>query len=802
MDWQFGKPRPIVIGQHRKRRARLKKIFKGTALVLAFFLLGGCAGLAATFYYFSRDLPAIGPLLEGYDPPQTTRITAADGTVLGELFVERRTVVPIESIPKVMVDAVIAAEDADFRTHEGLDYPGMIRAMLTNVQEGRLAQGASTITQQVARTFFLNREKTFSRKIREILLTKRIEERLTKDEILFLYLNQINFGHARYGVGEAARFYFDKDIAKITLAEASLLAGIPKGPAIYEPIGHPDAARERRTYVLHEMEKHGLISASEAELARSAPLAITEYHGPDRELAPEVVSRALAELEGVVDVDDLRHGGYTVETTLDPELQRAAREAVRKGLVELDARHGWVGPYKRKKGWPKGERLTRGTPVSGKVYACEVTGHDDDEREIRVKLGRREGVVALASSARYNPKELSPSKLAPVGARLRVSLAATPQDDEPLALQLETGPEAALVAIDPASGAIVALVGGYQVRPAGFDRATVARRQPGSAFKPFVYLEAIRSRRYTPATVLDDAPEIQGDWRPKNSSGDELAGAVSMRDALARSLNLPAVKLIGDVGAEQVANGAKRMGIDSELEAVASLALGTSVVTPLELTGAYATLASGGIRHRPWIVKRLIGPDGREVPLVGRSGEQVLAAEEAYLATSLLESVVAYGTGKQARALGRPAAGKTGTTDDARDAWFVGYTPDLVATAWVGFDDMQPLGRKEYGGRAALPIWLDFMKRAHRDKLKREFARPEGIVTVRIDPASGLRAYEGMEGAVDEVFIEGTEPTDEALPPDVVSLESFALEQAAAAVGIGAPDAGPSIDDPDAGAKP
>jgi penicillin-binding protein 1A len=801
MGWSFGKPRPLIIGQRRRRRATWKKVAKRTAIVLACFILGGAAGLGATFYYFSLGLPSIGPLLVGYDPPQTTRILAADGTVLGELFVERRTVVPIERIPKVMVDAVIAAEDADFRTHEGLDYPGMIRAMLTNVQEGRLAQGASTITQQVARTFFLTREKTWSRKIREILLTKRIEEQLTKDEILFLYLNQINFGRARYGVQEAARLYFGKDVGQITLAEAALLAGIPKGPAIYEPIGHPDAARERRSYVLAEMAKHGMVSASEAELADTAPLEIVKHRGPDRELAPEAISRVLTELDDAVDLDTLRHGGYTIETSIDPELQRAARQAVRKGLDELDTRHGRVGPFECRKRRPKGARLNREPPVPGKIYVGQVVGHDDRRGTIEVDLGRRKGIVDLAGAARYNPEELAPSKLAPAGCRLRVALTAEPRPNEPLSLRLEAGPQAALVAIDPTSGAVVALVGGYEVRPLGFDRATTAQRQAGSAFKPFVYMEAIRSRRYTPATVLDDSPEIQGDWKPKNAHGEELAGAVSMREALARSLNLPAVKLIGDVGPERVADLAARLGISSELDAVPSLALGTSAVTPVELAGAYAVFAAAGVRHRPWLVRRVVEPDGRELPLVGRTGSQVLSAEDAYLMTSLLTSVVRTGTGAKARALGRPVAGKTGTTDDARDAWFVGYTPDLVSTAWVGFDDMRPLGRREYGGRAALPIWLDFMKRAHAGKPKRDFARPEGIVTAMIDPSTGLLAYEGMEDGLEEVFIEGTEPTETALPPDVVSLQGFALEQAAA--GFAAPDGGVGQSDaPDTGAKP
>lgn len=694
---------------HRRRRGA-GAILRRAALVILCFALGGAAGLAAFAYYLSADLPAIGPLLEGYDPPQITRVLAADGTVIGELFEERRTVVPLSRIPKVMIDAVIAAEDADFRRHAGLDYLGMARAVLANLAKGRLAQGGSTITQQVARTFFLSRRKTFTRKLREILLTVRIEKRLSKDEILFLYLNQINFGHGRYGVGEAARYYFDKDIRDVGLAEAALLAAIPKGPAIYEPLGHPEAALARRGYVLDEMAKHGLVSRAAAELARTAPLGTVGGRRRDDRLAPEAVAAALREIAPAVDGAALRHGGYTIETTIEPALQRAAREAVVAGVAAVRARQ------------------RRGAPAGS---------------------GKGAGGAG--------------------------------------------GPEGALVAVEPSTGRIVALVGGASVAPGEFDRATQARRQPGSAFKTFVYLEAIRTRRYTAATLVDDAPEVDGDWRPQNAHAGAFAGAVPVRDAIARSLNLPAVKVIRDVGPQAVADLAGRMGIASPLDPVPALALGASAVRPLDLAAAYAALAAGGVAHRPWIVRRVSGPDGAGIPLVGRTGARVVSEEEAYVVTSMLGSVIEYGTGTAALALRRPAAGKTGTSNEARDAWFAGYTPDLAAVAWVGFDDARPLGGKEYGGRAALPIWLSFMKRAHEGRPVREFAVPPGIVTAVVDPATGLLAFEGQGGAREEVFIEGTAPTGTALPPGEVPLDAFLLEQAVAGAGAGipAPDAGP-----------
>ncbi|MBN2719331.1 MAG: transglycosylase domain-containing protein, partial [Deltaproteobacteria bacterium] len=481
---------PESVGHRRKKRSG--KILLRLFWVAIFLGFGAVAGLASVFYYLSLDLPAIGPLLRGYDPPQTTRIFAGDGTLIGELFEERRTVVRIEQIPDVMLNAVIAAEDADFRVHQGIDYMGIARAVIANITHGELSQGASTITQQVARTFFLSRQKSFTRKMREMLLTRRIEHELSKNEILFLYLNQINFGHARYGVGEAARFYFDKDVSALTLGEAALLAGIPKGPAVYEPIGHPEKAKARRAYVLGQMRRHGLISRAEEKLASDAPLGLRETARNRGQVVPEVMSALLAELKDVVSLDTLRRGRYTIYTSIDPGLQQRVRESLVSRLMEIDARHTRVAPFSSTR-WPDVDR-GKGRLFEGKVYAAEVTGADDRKGEIYMNLGGRPGVVKVAREQRYNPENMPASQVAAVGTRLRVELASQPREGLPLDLKLSVGPQGAVVVLEPKTGYILAMIGGDRAVAGGFNRALLAKRQPGSAFKPFVYLEALRQR--------------------------------------------------------------------------------------------------------------------------------------------------------------------------------------------------------------------------------------------------------------------------------------------------------------------
>ncbi|MCU0663980.1 MAG: PBP1A family penicillin-binding protein [Myxococcota bacterium] len=742
------------------------------------FTLGCGAGVVAVVSYYQSTLPPIGPLLEGYDPPQTTRVVSADGVLLAELFEERRTVVPLQRIPKVMVDAVLAAEDADFRTHGGLDYSGIARAVWTNLWRGRLSQGASTITQQVARTFFLGRERTFSRKIREILLTFRLEDRLTKDEILFLYLNQINFGHARYGVQEASWHYFATEVSELTLPQAALLAGLPKGPGIYSPLVNRDKALARRNWVLSEMQRRKMIAKDEESRAADSPIELSLDRRVHSTLAPEVVALALSQAVRVVGEAKLKRGGLRIETTVDLKLEQAARKALLHGLQAIDARHHRLAPlnkYKTLEATPTGE-----IPRPGKTYVAEVVGHDDAKGRLLVRLSGQPGWIDAQSAQRYNPKGLAPSKLAPLGAKLPVSLEGNAQQaGSELTLRLEIGPQAALIALSVQTGQILAVVGGDRVIPGGFDRATAARRQPGSTFKPFVYLAALDSGRYTAATLLDDAPEVQGEWQPSNSHPEQFEGSVRLRTALARSLNLPAVKVATDIGPEVVSQMARRVGISSRLDPTPSLSLGSSAVSLLEMASSYGVFSALGKRVEPWIIKRITTPEGRDWPMPGRTSMEVISEAQAALMTSLLRSVVEEGTGTEALDLGRPAAGKTGTSDEQRDAWFVGYTPQISCAVWVGYDDLRSIGKAEFGAKAALPIWLEFMKFAHEGLPEAEFPQPEGLVTVRIDPKTGLLAYDGMEGALEEWFIDGTEPTETAVPPELVAPSDFLLEQAA-----------------------
>ncbi len=694
-------------GPNRKRTGKTqgkRQTSRGAVVWRVLFQLalwGGALGLATVagvFIYFSRDLPTVDALRD-HKFPQTTRILDRNGVVLAELASERRTVVPMEKVPRHLVLAVLAAEDADFYLHEGLDYPGIARAVARDVLSGRKAQGASTITQQVVKLLLLTPERTLTRKIKELILARRLEQYLTKDEILFLYLNHINFGHGRYGVQEASQYYFGKDVQHLTLAEATLIAGIPQAPARLSPRGNMEAARRRQRFVLGQLERKREsywpdLDAKEIAQARSTVPQLVDLT-PSPDPAPEVRTAVLQWLKERVPPATRALGGFTVYTTLDAKLQGKTRAAVRKGLDALDKRQ----KYKKAK-------------------------EDEDTS----------------------------------GART-------------------WGPEAAAYVLDTDRREVLAWVGGYGKGP-GFDRATQAKRQPGSSFKPFVYALAIQSREFTPASLLVDAPTVYEGWQPKNYRADEYQGHIPLRRALALSINSVAVRLIEEVTPEAVAQFARDLGITTSLEATGSLALGASEVHLSEMVNAYATFAAGG-RWQPtrWLT-RVVGPKGQDIRIdPPEPPREVLSRSEAYVVTSLLQSVIQDGTGRRARALGFDVAGKTGTTNGARDAWFVGYSPRRVAGVWVGFDTPQRLGRKEGGSRSALPIWVDIMGAAHGKGFDERFVVPEDVEQVRIDPVTGLRAFEGMEGAVDEIFLDGTAPQEEAPRPDMVDTSTFLLEQ-------------------------
>ncbi|MCS6799377.1 MAG: PBP1A family penicillin-binding protein [Myxococcota bacterium] len=780
----------VTLGDVRPRR-RPGALRRWLWRLLKFALLTvlvGTGALVGLFWYHGRDLPSV-DRLRHYRPPQTTRVLDRHGRPIGEIFTERRTVVPMERIPRIMVLCVLAAEDADFYNHEGLDYPGILRALLIDAPRGRIT-GASTITQQVVKLLLLSPERTLSRKLRELILARRLEQELTKDQILHLYLNHVNFGHGRHGVQEAARFYFGKDVEQLTLAEASMLAGIPQAPARLSPRTHPEAARRRQRYVLDQLAQRREeywpdVPPSAIEEARRNPPALVPLESRE-ETAPELMAIVRELLRERLGEQALRDGGYVVHTTIDLDLQRLARRTLREGLEQIDARNGYRGPLRR----PRGKRPAPPPPQqarlsTGRTYEATVSGTDDDAGLIGLDVGGHRAFVSLAELGRYNPEGLPASRFAEIGARVRVSIERLADPDEGASAsaqaRLELGPQGALVAIDPRTRHVLALVGGYEAEP-GFDRATQALRQPGSAFKPIVYAAALRARRITPASLLLDAPAVYDRWRPDNYEPWRHEGPVRVRHALAHSLNVVAVRLLEDLGPPAAVELAQALGLSGPFEPSLALALGASEVRPIELVNAYASFAAGG-RWEPWrLVVRIDGPDGTRIALPAEPpAREPLTAAEAYLVTSLLRSVVTEGTAREAETLRRPVAGKTGTSNEARDAWFVGYSTDVVAGVWIGFDDRRPLGRRESGARSALPIWIAWMQGAHNGRPVTDFPVPAGIQVARVDPSSGLLAPVGAPGSIEEVFLEGTAPTATSTRPDVTDAAAFLAEQMGAA---------------------
>jgi len=754
------------------------------AVVLVLRAAAAMLFVAGAIKSYEADLPSTADL-QNYHPPQVTRVLARNGQVIGELFVERRTIVDIASVPKHVIHAVIAAEDASFYEHKGLDYPGMLRALWKNLRGAKAKQGASTITQQVVKNVLLTSERTLDRKMREVILARRIEQELTKDQILGLYLNHIYFGHGRYGIEEACQYYFGKPITKATTAEAALLAGIVKGPSVYSPRVSLERAKSRRSYVLGQMLAKGLATEEEINAARAEPVALVTPSEVLRELAPEVVEEARRTLRDVVGPES-DQGGYTIWTTIDPDMQSYAREAVRKSLDGYLTRHKLVPPLVPAKKEPvgfEGAPSTRGH----RVYNGVVTGHDDAKNQLLIRIGNVNGFVEVKpTKSRYNPSSLFPSQFAKVGKVVRVSLvdprdaaasaadprvgetsleptdnvADLPQTTPPLAaMRLELAPESALVAIDVATREIVALVGGYEGVRGGLDRS-VAKRQPGSTFKAFVYGYGIHTRLLTPATLMKTSSESINGYQPHNYDESEGKTPKLLREALAQSVNVAAVDAIQRVGPTNVATFAKEAGIDSKLGTDLSLALGAYEVTPREMAAGYATFAARGEYRKPRLITKITGPGGVEIKLAPQEEpRQVMTEQESFVLSSLLRSVVEKGTATRAKALGRWVAGKTGTSNNSKDAWFVGYTQDIACAVWTGFDDASPMGRGETGSVASLPAFVDFMQRALKDKPARALEVPTtGIETRFIDPESGLLAYEGQENAFEEFFLTDTAP--------------------------------------------
>jgi penicillin-binding protein 1A len=765
----------------RKRKGKHSRLVRvaiiaAVVLVLPVLLAGGT--LIGIFYYYGRDpkLPSLNGIGD-YRPEQIVRVLDRAGKVIGELGTTHRTVVSYDKIPKVMIQALLAAEDAEYFEHEGIDYKGMVRAFIENVIRRRFAQGASTITQQVVKQLLLTPERTMRRKVQEIILARRLSQRFSKEEVLALYLNQMYFGHGRYGVEEAARYFFGKSISDVDTGEAALLAGLLQSPERLSPYKHPKAAKKRQLYVLGQMAKLEFIYEDVAKRLAAAPIAVIPEGSASPNVAPEAIDLVRKRVEERFGPGKLSSLGFDVKTTIDAQLQTLARQALEHGLEAIDQRHNYRGPsarlagraIDRKRAQLSTERrrkpLTESNKTDGIVEKVEKYGDDAQQIRLTVFLGDRSGVVDLAAEPRYNQGSKPPlAERFRVGDVVRVRLAPERKGDgegNP-GLALELGPQAAMVVLDPTRRDILALVGGYGYRLGGFDRALRAERQPGSAFKPFIYATAIDSKRYTAASIVNDSPEVFKLWKPQNHEKSKFRGPVRLREALAHSINTVSIKLLADLGILSVRELATTAGLDlpppEKLDL--SMALGTITVTPIELANAYATFASGGL----WSEPRIIIAYGNE-PVPAPETKQVMRPETAYVMTSLMRSVVEEGTARSAAPkLKRPAAGKTGTTDDNRDAWFVGFTPELLAAVWVGFDERRALGRGEEGSHAALPIWTEVMTKALAGTTISDFPQPPGVVVARIDPVTGLLPAPGSEG-VEEVFIDGTAPTESAVAP-------------------------------------
>ena len=760
-------------------------------LVLLLGLLGlflGLAGVAGLFLYYTRSeaLPTIDRVSD-YHPKVVTRVLAADGQLIGELFEERRTVVPRERVPRLVMNAFIAAEDAQFFEHPGINLWAFARAVLQSIVHRRSLRGASTITQQLVKTYVLkSSERSAKRKIQEMYLALRLEKMLTKEEILWIYLNQIYFGHNRYGIEEAARFYFGKSVSDLDPGEAALLASLPKGPEEISPRRNPQRAKDRQSYVLSQMARYHFIAQDEATRFANAPIRLINEPPPLGSLAPEFVEMVEHMLVERFGQAKLPYLGLNVRTSCDAALQRAARNALEVGLQRIDERQGYRGRVQHlsanaqkshlealKKDFPNGPPV--GRVVEGVV--TQVLDGDDAAGWATVDLGAVQGTLQLPAIAdRYNPKALPASKRFVAGDTLRVRIHHVAR--EGAILTLESGPQGAVMLLDPEQRHVLAMIGGYGYGRGLFNRATRARRQPGSAFKPFLYAAAFESKRYTAASILNDSPQVYDlpdlkPWAPKNASDHHtFMGPVRLRVALAHSLNTVASQLIYDLKPQPVIALAQSLGITSKLEANYALALGSSDVTLLELVNSYATLAARGRRGEPLFILQV----GDEKPAEAELS-QAVSPELAFVLSNVMQSVIEEGTGISIKGkLKRPVAGKTGTTNSNKDTWFVGYTPNLCAGVWVGFDDNRPLGEREQGARTALPIWFEVMQAALRDRPAVPFVQPSGVVTERIDPTTGKRAAAGAP-AFDEVFLAGTEPQEQALAPGETDPSTFNMDQ-------------------------
>ncbi len=776
----------------------------------AILFIVGAVAVTAVIWHYSKDLPEYSQL-QDYEPPVMTRVHAADGSLVAEYAKERRLYIPIQAVPKRVIDAFISAEDKNFYEHGGVDITSIIRAAVTNIENygKRRPQGASTITQQVAKNFLVGSETSYHRKIKEALLALRIERAYSKDKILELYLNEIYLGLGAYGIAAASLIYYDKSVHELTLSEAAYLAALPKAPTSLHPFRQRDRALERRNWVIDRMVENGYAAAKDSERAKREPLNVTPRptgaHIYAAEYFAEEVRREVYDRYGE---KKLYEGGLSVRATLNPKLQEIAKKALSDGLVRFDENYGWRGPVNHIElagDW--GAKLADVRALSDIPWKLALVLETTDQsariglqppRERSGELSKEREVGTLPfDGMKWAKWAAGPNKGKPLKSVKQVVEPGDVIYVEPLTAKdgirlagqwrLRQVPEVegAIAAMDPWTGRVLALVGGFSFDDSQFNRATQALRQPGSSFKPFVYASAL-DNGYTPSTVVMDAPvEInQGPglpmWRPENYS-KQFYGPQTLRFGIEQSRNVMTVRLAQDVGMPLIAEYSKRFGVYDDLLPVLSMALGAGETTLLRMLAGYSIFDNGGRRIKPTLIDRIQDRYGRTIyrhddreckgcdaaqwanqlePTLIDRRPQVLDPMTAYQVTSMLEGVVQRGTGTKLREVGRPVAGKTGTTNDEKDVWFIGYTPDMVVGVYLGYDRPRTLGRGVTGGHYAAPIVADFMKVALEGKPAQPFRVPPGIKLIRINAKTGLRAQAGDEKVILEAFKPGTQPSD------------------------------------------
>ncbi len=807
-DDEFDEPLELTDVQSKPRKKSFLARFVGAVTVLVSLLfLGIVAATAAVlwvFWTYGKDLPDYHQLAK-YEPPVATRIHAGNGALIAEHATEKRVFMPVEAMPPRLIQAFLSAEDKAFYSHFGVDPRALFRAGVTNAMNfgsGRRPIGASTITQQVTKNFLLTNEVSIDRKIKEAILSFRMERAFTKDQILALYLNEIYLGMGSYGVAAAALNYFDKSLDQLTLEEMAYLAALPKAPANYHPIRKTRAAIIRRDWVLGEMQQNGFITGDEARRARAMPLQIARQSGFDSAEAPYFAEEVRREVVSRFGEDMLYAGGLSVRTTLDPELQHAARMALQRGLEALDRRQGWRGALASHTGDGDLDDILakHEATMLEDHHAAYVTEVTKDQAQIYVNGGRGRIPFQLAFWA-YPPRGEDGVRPQPLN-DLRDALAigdiimVQPPEGTPdlirdgfepqpgdYALSQRPSVEGAIVALDPHTGRLLAMSGGYNYLDSEFNRAVQALRQPGSAFKPFVYLAAL-DQGYNPTTRILDAPLVvdQGPgkpkWKPANYTR-RFYGPSIMRVGIEKSRNLMTARLAMNLGMDEIGDYARKFGLNENLPPLLSMSLGAGETTLLRLTAAYGMLVNGGKKITPSLIDRVQDRNGKtiyrhdgrscdacqsgagmgeEIPDLGDTREQLTSPASAFQMVSMLEGVIKRGTGRRISKLNLTLAGKTGTTNDNTNGWFIGFTPDLAVGVFVGYDTPRQLGKRETGSTVAVPIFGDFIAAAQAGRPVIPFRRPGGVTIIPVNAETGERVMPGDEKAIYEVFKPGQRP--------------------------------------------